>query len=167
MGVCLTLLSAVAHPKSVGVTFSFTGPGLVYEHSFDRYASFIEVSLKAETSEYILDRKRHPGLSAGITWNTTLKEWASCEGNTLRFFAGPGIIGGYGADYKSDKGVFLGLKGRIGLECDFMRNVLLSVAVSPVVGAHLTSHQGDLSMKYYINGVIWALVPEIGVKYRF
>ncbi len=167
MGICLTLLSGYAHPKSVGATFSFTGPGLVYEHAFENYDSFIEISLKAESSEYVLDRKRYPGLSAGMTWNMIIRRWTSCEGNTLCLFAGPGIIGGYGNDYRSDKGVFFGLKGRVGIECAYMRNVLLSVAVSPVIGSHITSHQGDLSMKYYINGVVWALTPEIGIKYRF
>ena len=120
----LTMSSSVsyARPKSLGATFSFTGFALSYEHELERYNSFIEASLKAETAELFLYRADLPGVSGTVTWNIKVKEWLSAEGNRLTFFAGPGIIAGYGYDYKMPQGVFFGLKGRIGIECSFYRN---------------------------------------------
>ena len=164
---CLTLLPAAAQPKSLGASFSFTGLGLTYEHDYEEYKAFEEVSLKAETSEFILKRRDFPGMSIGVAWNFIIKEWSSSEGNTLRLFVGPGVTAGYTADYKSDAGVFFGLKGRVGGECEFSRNILISLCLLPTIGSHVTMPQGDLSMKYYKNGLIYSLVPEIGLKYRF
>lgn len=165
----LTMSSSVsyARPKSLGATFSFTGFALSYEHELERYNSFIEASLKAETSELFLYRADLPGVSGTVTWNIQVKEWLSAEGNRLTFFAGPGIIAGYGYDYKMPQGVFFGLKGRIGIECNFYRNVVISAFVSPVIGSHVEMYNDHLMMRYYRQGIAYALVPEIGIKYRF
>lgn len=164
---CSVTLHASAQPKSAGASFSFTGLGLCYEHDFSEYGSFLDFTLKSENPEYLLERSDHPGIAAGIGWNIIIRKWESTEGNTLRFFAGPGAIAGYGADHKSIDGVFFGLKVRVGGECEFSRNILISISIVPIIGAHVVMEQGDFSMKYYKNGLIYSLVPEIGIKYRF
>ena len=166
MAVCLVTL-AYSQPKSAGATFSYTGLGLCYEHDFSEHDSFMEIQLKTELPEYLEGRKGYPGISASVVWNIIIKEWKSSEGNTLRFFAGPGAIAGYGADFKKPDGVFYGLKGRVGGECLFSRNVQISVSLSPIVGSHIHRHGEHFSMKHYRNGVIYGLVPEIGIKYSF
>lgn len=160
-------LSSYAQPKSLGVTFSFSGFALNYGHALNRCNSFIEASIKAETAEIFLYRASSPGISGSVTWNIPLKEWMSVDGNILTFFAGPGLVAGYGQDYKMPAGVFFGLMGRVGIECNFSRHVVISAFLSPVLGSHVEFHRDHLTMRAYRNGILWALSPEVGVKYRF
>jgi hypothetical protein len=163
----LMCISADAQPKSIGASFSYTGMGILYEHDFRAQDSFLEICVKAETSDYISNRRNYPGISAGLSWNIIICEWLSSEGNTMRFFAGPGVSVGYISDRNTDEGLFLGLKGRVGGECEFSRNVLISLSISPLIASHFVMRNGELSMKYYRNGLIYGWVPEIGIKYRF
>lgn len=156
-----------AQPKSFGATFSFTGFALSYEHELSNIESFIEASFKAETSEIFLYKTGVPGVSCSIIWNIPLKTWKSGEGNKLTFFAGSGITVGCGNDYDLPYGVFFGLKGRVGVECNFARNVVISASVSPVIGSHIVFYNDHLTMRYYKNGLLYSLIPEIGIKYRF
>ena len=64
-------------------------------------------------------------------------------------------------------GYFFGLKGRIGAECGFNRNISLSVTLNPVFGSHLILMEEHIEMKYYKNGLINTILPEIGIKYTF
>lgn len=163
----MPLSQLYGQPKSFGATFSFSGFALSYEHALDRYNSFVEASLKAETAELFLYRTVFPGISGSVTWNIPVKEWISSDGNRLVFFAGPGLVSGYGQDYKMPAGMFFGLKGRVGIECNFSRNVIISAFLSPILGSHIEFHRDHLIMRNYRNGIIWALSPEVGVKYRF
>lgn len=156
-----------AQPKSIGATFSFTGFAVSYEHELSGRNSFVEASVKAETSEMFLYRSEVPGISGSVTWNFPLKEWKSEEGNKLTFFAGPGLTAGCNNDYMQPYGVFFGLKGRIGVECNFARNFVISAFFSPTIGSHIEFFSDHLTMKYYRNGLIYSLVPEIGIKHRF
>ena len=156
-----------AQPKSFGATFSFTGFALSYEHRLNDMGSFIETSVKAEMSEIFLYRTGVPGVSGSITWNFHLKEWKSSEGNRLAFIAGPGLAIGYSNDYNLPYGAFFGLKGRIGVECNFARNIVISACFSPVIGSHIVFYNDHLTMRHYKNGLIYCLIPDIGIKYRF
>ncbi len=157
-----------AQPKALGATLSYSGAAISYEHLLqDNEKSFIELSLKAECGEFTSERASHPGVSASLTWNSILKQWKSTEGNTISIFAGPGVVVGYGNDYKTAEGMFLGIKGRAGVECEFSRNVIIAASISPIIGSHVIYNHGLMSMKYYKNGLIYSLVPEIGIKYRF
>lgn len=156
-----------AQPKSFGATFSFTGFALSYEHQLSDMGSFIETSLKAEMSEVFLYRTGTPGISGSVTWNFPLKEWKSNEGNMMTLIAGPGLAVGYSNDYKLPHGAFFGLKGKIGIECNFARNVVISACFSPVIGSHILFYRDHLTMRHYRNGLIYSLVPDIGIKYRF
>lgn len=157
----------VAQPKSLGATFSFTGFAISYEHELSERNSFIEASVKAETSEVYLYRSEMPGISGSITWNYPIKEWTSDEGNSLTLFAGPGLTFGCSNDYKQPYGLFFGLKGRIGVECNFSRNVVISASFSPIIGSHTVFYSDHMTMRYYKNGFIYSLIPEIGIKHRF
>lgn len=174
-GICLAALTALllssvsmrAQSKSIGGSFSFTGISFSYEHRLPKDNSFIAVELKAENNEMEFGRSNHPGVSASATWNVVIKEWMSSENNAISLFAGPGAIIGYGADFKTADGAFFGLKGRVGIECSFSRNVIISACMTPILGSHITISNDSMRMTYYKNGLLYALVPEIGVKYRF
>lgn len=161
------LLSSHAQPRTLGAAFSFTGISVAYEHSLQNRDAFLEFSLKSEQAEYYVRKSGHPGMSASFTLNSILKQWKSSEGNTINFYAGPGLIAGYCADYKTDMGPFFGLKGKVGVECCFERNATISLSASPIIGAHLLSNLEGFTMKYYKNGLIYTIAPEIGIRYRF
>lgn len=155
-----------AQSRTIGGGISPNGVSVTYEHILkDR--SFIELSLKAEASELSFGRSSYPGASFSVTWNYILKEWISQEGNAINFFMGPGVIAGYTKDYMTTDGVMIGIKGRVGFECLFVRNVAISATLSPVIGSHIVYSEALTSMKYYRNGLRYALIPEIGIKYKF
>ena len=96
-----------------------------------------------------------------------ISEKLSRNGNLIRFFAGPGIILGWGKDYLRSPGISFGLKGRVGAECEFERNITISVGLAPVIGLHLQHIDNYWDMRYSRSGIIAAALPEIGIKYRF
>ena len=147
-------------------SYSFSGMALSYEHYLTN-DSFAEISLKGETGEMFMGRTEIPGVSASFTWNMKIYDWTSRNGNTVSIFAGPGLTAGWGEDLKKPSGGFIGLKGRVGGECSFNRKVIISVSVSPVIGTHAVLLEDSIRMTYYRNGLLGAVIPEIGIKYRF
>lgn len=174
--LCISLMIAImltsmipvsAQPKSLGANFSFTGFTLSYEHDVKKGDSFLDLSLKVETTEVFSSEQKYPGVSASLTWNIYIKEWTSRDGNPIRLFAGPGVSIGYGPDFKTENGIFFGLKGRVGVECSFARDITLSVSMMPMIGSHAIIYDDHVTIKYYRNGIQYSLVPEIGIKYNF
>ncbi len=155
-----------AQPRTLGAGISFNGLSATYEHTL-KDNSFVELSLKAECCELSAGRSSYPGALFSANWNYILKEWKSCEGNTVNLFVGPGITAGYSKDYNTSSGMILGIKGRVGFECLFCRNIAISAAMSPIIGSHIIFGEAMTSMKYYRNGLQYGLIPEIGIKYRF
>lgn len=155
-----------ARPKSAGATFSLSGISLSYEYETDR-DSFMDFSIKTELADLYFGKGKKAGYSFSFTWNNVLKEWKSGNGERMRFYIGPGAALGYGKDYKTNYGLFFGLKGRIGYECLFERGVCLSVGIAPIFGQHVTRSDEAIVMRGYRNGLIYGLTPEIGVRYSF
>ncbi len=171
--MCIFLLSCAlfqdvlnAQPKSVGSTFSYAGTALVYEHHTDD-DSFAEIQLRMETAAVFTNRRFEPGITASFTWNTVFAEIKSRDGNEVVFFGGPGAIAGFAEDIGSRRGFMFGLKGRIGGECRFSRNIAVSLSISPVIGLHLGYQEGILNMLLYKTGLLYGIMPEVGVKYAF
>lgn len=166
--IVTTLFTSVAcaQSKSIGCTFCFAGMGLVYEHQTDT-DNFAEIQLRAET--YSMFRYGHlvPGISASFTWNTVFARAEVRNGNVISFFAGPGIAAGFAEEFKPGHGMFFGLKGRIGGECTFPRRVTISMAVAPVLGAHINTIEGMAALLPYRLGLAYCLMPEVGIKYAF
>ena len=162
----LAMGEAAARHKSAGATFSFNGFSLAYEQFVDK-GSFIEIGLKAECLDLFFGQSLYPGISSSFTWNMVIKEKISRNGNLIRFFAGPGVSLGWGPDYMRSHGLSFGLKGRVGAECEFERNITISVSLAPIIGAHLQFVDNYLNMRYSRSGIIAAALPEIGIRYRF
>ena len=165
--LCLLLASgAAAQPKSAGMTFSINGVAASYEHFIDS-ESFIELNMKAECADMFFGMSTFPGVSASVIWNMIFAQRESCNGNTLRFFAGPGLMLGWGSDFRRPYGLLAGMKGRIGAECEFDRNLTISVSISPTIGTHTLIFEDYTEMRYYRAGLISAVLPVIGIKYTF
>jgi len=159
--------TAYAQPKAVGMSFSFNDINISYEHSAPD-GSFTEFAIGGRFAEMFLGRRGTPGIEASMTWNLVMSETVSSEDNAIVFFAGPGIAAGWGDDYKTPEGFYFGLKGRVGAECRFEeRGVAISAFLSAVAGLHMIILEDSISMRYYRNGILYALIPQISVKYSF
>ena len=166
MTACAVMQYAAAQTRSLGASFSFSGIGIEYEHALNN-SCFINADARAEMLAFFMNRSDVPGMSASFSCNFILKEWASRNKNSIRFFAGPGVTVGLTHEFRKDNGMFFGLKGRVGAECWFDRNVALSICLNPILGSHLTIVDKHIEMRYYTNGLINAILPEIAVKYTF
>lgn len=164
--VCASIYLADAQPKAAGTSYSFSSLGLTYEHTLNQEC-FISADIKIETGAFFIDRKHRPGASVSVTGNFIIDTWTSRNGNTISAFAGPGVAAGMSYDFRKGDGYFFGLKGRLGIECLFDRKVSLSICLAPVLGMHMMQVEEHLEMKYYRNGLINAIIPEIGIKYLF
>lgn len=155
-----------AQPKALGGIFSFSGIGLTYGHYLNQNC-FIEADLRAETTELFLNRTDYPGVSVSLTSNFILKEYSSQNGNPIRIFAGSGITIGKARDLFKESGYFFGLKGRAGIECNFKRNISISATLNPIFALHMVILEDHADMKYYRNGIMNLIMPEVGIKHMF
>lgn len=155
-----------AQPRSAGMTFSYSGIGISYMHDIDP-ESFAEIQLRAETVEMFNGKAGHPGVSASFTWNMLLADFISRNGNKIDIYAGPGFIFGSAEDMMRPTGFFFGMKGKIGAECTFSRKIALSLSLAPVIGVHFGRESEMLSMHLFRNGLLYTIMPEIGIRYSF
>lgn len=158
--------SATAQPKNAGMDFSLDGLSASYEHFIDS-ESFLQFSLKAECADMFFGMAPFPGASLSLTWNMIISEKKSCNGNDIRFFAGPGMTLGWGSDLLRPPGLIAGLKARVGTECEFDRNVTLSISLCPVIGTHVHIFEDYVEMNYYRIGLLSSILPVIGIKHTF
>ena len=155
-----------AQPKTISSIWSFNGIGLGYEHTMDD-RSFIQAEMRSELTEVFINRKGRVGATASFTWNIVFAQRVSANGNTVRFYAGPGAIAGMAPDRKASSGGIFGIKGRVGAECTFDRHVSLSAGFAPVIGMHTSIRNDVINMRLYRNGLIYGLMPEVSIKYAF
>ncbi len=168
--ILFLLLSAAAvhaQPKAFSSVWSLSGIGLGYEHNIGP-DSFLQIDVKAETAELFRYRKFEPGATVSLSWNMIFGSRESRYGSLLNFYAGPGIILGWADDIKAPSGGLFGIKGRIGIECIYSRNVSISVSASPSLAMHLSVNEdNEFNLRTFRNGLIYGLLPEIGIKYCF
>lgn len=166
---CLTIAfygTAHAQNNAIGTSWSFSGIGITYERNVSEDA-FAQVSLQAEMAETFIGRAMHPGLSAAFSWNLVFAQIESRNGNQVRFYAGPGLAAGISQDIKTPPGLFVGLKGRLGMQCIFDRRINISLALSPVLGIYVSKEDEYINARAYRHGLLRAFMPEVGISYRF
>lgn len=166
--ICFLLLLDItnAQPRSLGTVFSYAGCSLAYEHQVNDDA-LLEIALRTELCNTFSGNAKNPGISASFTYSAILKEWLSANGNPVRLAAGPGGFIGWTDDFRQGRGTSFGLKGKVGLDCSFARNLILSISASPVLGLHMMILEDSVSMKLFRNGLMYTIMPEIGIRYRF
>ena len=158
--------TAYAQKNSIGTTWSLSGIGISYERLISE-DTFAHVAIKAEMEEMFIGKTQFSGLSAAFTWNYVFAQIESNYGTPVKFFAGPGIAAGVCNDLYGTNGLFLGLNGRVGMQCIFQRNVDITIALAPVLGLHVSQKGENLNTRTYWNGLLQAIMPEIGISYRF
>lgn len=155
-----------AQSRSVGLTVSYAGTGIDFSFEIDD-ENFAEFQLRMETTEMFAYRSPYPGISASAVWNVVFSSSVSRNGNPIRFYAGPGISAGFSGDIASPPGMFFGLKGRIGGECSFARGVSISMNLSPMVGGLFNIKDSMVNMRLFKVGLLYGVMPEISVRYKF
>lgn len=156
--------NAICQPKSAGVSFCYSGTGVTYEY-FTSPDTFVQLQLRSDSAEAFGRADDEPCFATSATWNIICGELTSRNGNKVRLLAGPGLTAGITDDYMSGRGPFAGLAGRFGGECAFDRGITLSVTVTPMLGVHLSRVDDYISMRMFRKGIIYAIMPEIGIKY--
>jgi len=163
---CFCLGDLFAQPKTIGMSFSFSGIGIEYSHSTDK-DSFVEAQIKSEAAYVFCSLERYPGFSASAFWNMIFARRISRNGNEIRIYAGPGITAGFNKDMLASKGLIFGIRGKIGAECSFPRGVAIKLCITPMIGVHLAPQGSMLTMKMYRTGLLYTLMPEIAICYPF
>lgn len=157
--------SLSAGPRTAGAVFSFCRSGIEYGHTLNDKA-FWNIGIGVEYGSSVFYRNLIPGVSLDFGYNYVLRTWRS-EAGEGTFFAGPGLKAGYMSDRNEDAGVTVGVTGNIGIDFRFRLPVIISVSVKPVLGLHLRGGEDGFSLGLYKNGLIWGLLPEVGIKYCF
>ena len=155
-----------AQPKAVSSIWSLGGIGLGYEHNIDE-KNFFQVDLKADISEIIMGKVWTPGACASFTYNIYFASSDTRDNFRIMYFAGPGAVLGWARDRNMPEGCVFGIKGRVGLEALFERNISISACFAPTVGMHFSKRYDTVHMRLYRNGLIYGFLPEIGIKYSF
>lgn len=175
LAVFVFVFCGVSHAQrnTFGTSWGLSEIGISYGRII-KDNTFLLAGIHLETGEAFAGRANMPGAAASFTWNTIFARKESGNGNEIRFFAGPGAAAGYCKDIRIKKteqgllGAYFGLKGRLGLEIIYDRNVNIYVCVAPVLGLHLAKDMGgNLLARYYRYGLMQTIMPEIGISYRF
>ena len=175
LAVVVFVTCGVAHARknTVGTSWGLSEIGISYGRVI-KENTFLLAGIHLETGEALAGRTNFPGAAASFTWNTIFARKESGNGNEIRFFAGPGAAVGYCKDIRLKKtehglhGTYFGLKGRLGFEITYARNVNIVICVAPVLGLHMAKDSGgNLLARYYRYGIMQTIMPEIGISYRF
>lgn len=177
--ICLTVCALVfcgsihARRNTFGTSWGLSEIGISYGRIV-KENTFLMACIHLETGEAFAGRAKMPGAAASFTWNTIFARQKSVNGNEIRFFAGPGAAAGYCRDIRLKKsehglpGAYFGLKGRLGMEIIYDRNINISICVAPVLGLHMARDKsGNMLARYYRYGLMQTIMPEIGISYRF
>lgn len=161
-----TIPMASAQKNTLGTSWSLSGIGLTYErHTSEN--TFAQIAVQAEMGEMFIGRTPYSGLSAAFTWNHIFAQVESRGGTPMLFFAGPGLAAGASKDLNGPRGLYFGLRGRVGVMCIYERGINISVSLAPTLGIQLTKDDENFITRTYRNGLLQSVLPEIGISYRF
>ncbi|MGM9735296.1 MAG: hypothetical protein ACI3ZL_02685 [Candidatus Cryptobacteroides sp.] len=168
LAATILAIIAQAQPKALGAVQSYRGFWVSYEHSIAEDC-FIGVDAGVLMTDIYSGEVSTPGFSAELKWNLIFFRKEIPESGEFRAFAGPGLTVGYSTDFHmtSGYGPFFGICGNIGVECIFSRGLTLSATVLPTIGSRIMIYEESAKMVLYRNGLIYGLVPQIGIKYNF
>ncbi len=130
-------IAAVAQPKAIGVRGGLFGRTFGGEISYEHWATLFDNDydfLEAELGVFAGN-----GFKASAMYNFTFAQPEFTDRGEWGFYAGPGIVAGYGTGYKlkedgttEPKGrPFVGLAAQLGLEYTFWFPLQLSVDFRP------------------------------------
>lgn len=153
-------------PKTAGVSFSYAGTGLTYEHLTSSSTS-VMLQIRTDSVTGFGPKITEPCYAMSAVWNMISGELISRNGNVIRFMNGPGLTMGVSNDFMAARGPFAGLAWRFAGECSFSRGIAISISVAPMLGVHLSRVDDYITMGLFRNGLMYGVMPEVGIKYIF
>lgn len=163
----VSMAGMYARPSgSIGGCFSLNGTGVSFHREMNGY-TFWQIDLEVDYSHAVFRERSCPGVILRYGYNKVFKECRK-ETGTLRFYGGPGVMFGYSmSNFNDRRGHVGGLTGTLGLEYVFDMPVTLSLSITPCLGFHLSRPGDSYSMDLYLDGITYALLPTIGIRYEF
>lgn len=160
-------LGTAAVPRGVGATFSPASSGIIYQHGLTS-STFYELSLEADYLRSVFREPSVPGVKLAYNYCIVFSQKEYEDGH-LHFYGGAGAMAGWVHDwFRSSTGLVGGLTGTIGMEFVFRQPVCISLSMTPCVGFQFAGKDNEqISMKLYIDGVTWAFMPKLSIKYCF
>lgn len=158
-------LHAQPSGRSLGAEFSFTGIGLGFLMPSGGN-TFHSISVEMDMPDVLRGETGIPGMRASYVTDFVFAS-ADYGSFAVRWFAGPGFTAGYVRDIGSDFGFMAGICGNAGAEFSFKVPVSITLCVVPVIAAHATAGDTDMSLEIYRYGLLQAVSPRLGIRYCF
>lgn len=141
-----------------------------FTFSFQQYVSQdnFELNVNLDMADVISGRECYPGFSIDGCYNFTFAAATFGNGEKIRGYAGPGVSLGYVRDIDGKHCLIAGMCGNIGVEYLFNVPVSLSLSLNPTLSMAVKRNEnGFLTMGAYKNGLIYSILPHIGIRYHF
>lgn len=157
-----------AQDRMIGGTFSFNEFALGFSSQISEKARYA-VDANLDMTGIVLGEYDAPGFSVDFTYQFIIGRKKFPDGEVLSGFAGPGFSAGYVRGTDGKYGLLAGLCGIVGMEYSFRVPVSLSLSVNPVLGLTVNRPAPNslYRMELYRYGLLYSLVPHLGIKYRF
>lgn len=157
---------AFAGPRGIGASFSPVSSGISYVHNL-KGDIFYELSVETDYASKVFRQSGAPGAKARFSYNCIFLEREYTE-SALKLYGGAGAMLGYLTEcFHSTRGVCGGLTGTFGAELTFSVPVSLTLDISPCLGFMLHRSQFGINMDFYLDGITYALLPRLGIRYCF
>ena len=116
----------------------------------------------------ISGKNLYPGASVEVLYLFSFARKQFDSGESMLFYAGPGINAGYVRNFDGRYGVMAALSGHIGFEYVFNVPVSLSLSLEPALGIHVNRDRfGYVNTDLYRAGLAHSLLPHVGIMYHF
>ena len=158
---------AAAQDRETGIHLAYNELSAVFSTPLKENET-LRLSLNLDMTNMISGDSFYPGVSAEAAYLFLFAGKVFQSGERMFFFAGPGANAGYVQNFDGKYGFFAALSGCVGFEYVFNVPVSLSLGLEPSLGLHVSENRaGETVLDFYRPGIAYALVPHVGIKYRF
>lgn len=172
--------SASAQDYAFGISNSFKGIGMVFEHSTAPYC-FNSYMLSMDMYGMTTGRSNYPGGRFNFSHNVIFNEFEH-DGIICEFYWGTGFSAGYLHDFekgmfamlggtvlRKNYGVMAALNGSYGTRFIYRGAFCIDIRFTGEFGLHMRRDEilGNLDLSCYLNGIFRTIYPQIQINYMF
>ena len=153
--------------RTLGLSFAYNEFSVAYRMPL-KSGEHLRIAANLDMGGVISGKSLYPGISADAVYLFEFARTGFRNGESMVFMAGPGAAAGYVRDFEGVHGVMVSLAGCIGFEYLFAVPVSVTLSLEPCIGLHVSRDRfGYTVMSFYKAGMIYSLMPHLGLKYRF
>ena len=157
----------VAQDRSAGLNLAYNEFSAMCQIPVGEKES-LRISANLDMTKVISGKVLYPGVSADAAYLFRIWGKRFLSGESMMLSAGPGACAGYVRDHRGHYGLMASLTGYIGFEYIFLVPVSISLSLEPCLGVHLNRDRfGYVNMDFYRYGLLYSLLPHVGIRYRF